>query len=496
MSRSLFKHTNKITLALALAASTVAVSVQADNEPAVNPYLADSPWPMSHRNSYNQASSPLRGIEPTDSVKVSWKAAWPSITLAYSGEYDETNEPVVWGSTFKSIYKMDLSNKWINKLDTQSFDDSPENGISGSYTVVDVDGKLYSPRDLTISRFGDSAQGETASNINTEDTFTIPAEYVTQTGEHIIGINMTYDGYIAAATSAGLLVVVSRDFSSFKALSMGEGLELSNSIAVDEEGGIYVLTNKQINRVQWDGNELELLWSTEYISGPETPLPGRLGTGSGSTPTLMGKQGEDKFVVFTDGAELMNLVYVWRDEIPADWEAIAPGKDRRIAAEFPITFGIEGATRSISEQSVLVRGHSAMVVDNQYSLDTSDWLNGGDSAGMITVLFSNLDFNAPSGVEKFSWNSETRQVTSDWSNQESCPNGIPTMSEASNIAYCWGQRDAKWTLLGFDWDTGETVVDVPMGYGVHYNSTYAATEIGADRQVVSGTVMGVVRLKP
>ncbi len=494
MSRSLYKHVNKLAMAIAITATSF--TAVADNEPPVNPYLADSPWPMSHRNSYNQASSPLRGIEPTDSVAVSWKAAWPSITLAYSAPYEETNESVVWGSTFKSIYKMDLSEKWINKLDTQSFEDSPADGISGSYTLVDVDGKLFSPRDLTISRFGDSAQGETESNINTEDTFTIPAEYVSQEGEHIIGMNMTFDGHIAVATSAGLLVVVSRDFSAYKALSMGPDQELSNSIAVDEEGGIYVLTNKQIHRVQWDGNELELLWSTSYESGPETPLPGRLGTGSGSTPTLMGKQGEDKFVVFTDGSELMNLVLVWRDEIPADWEAISEGKDRRIAAEFPITFGVEGATRSISEQSVLVRGHSAMVVDNQYSVDTSDWLNGGDNAGMLTVLFSNLAFNAPFGVEKFSWNNETRQVESDWSNQESCPNGIPTMSEASNIAYCWGQRDAKWTLLGFDWDTGETVVDVPMGYGVHFNSTYAATEIGADRQVISGTALGVVRLAP
>ncbi|WP_299002223.1 hypothetical protein [uncultured Shewanella sp.] len=466
----------------------VSFMVHGNDEPPINPYLADSPWPMSHRNPYNQASSPLKGIEPNDNVQVSWQSAWPSITLALSGDPQR-----VWGSTFKSVYQVDLSGGDINKLATQTLS-QPENGISGAYTLVDSEGKFFSPRDLTLSRFSQVSEGNDP-RIVIEDSFTIPQGYLTVADEHIVGMNMTYDGFIAMATSAGLLVVVSRDFRFHTALSMGSNQSVSNSIAIDEEGGIYVLTNKQLHRVQWNGTQLVHLWSTTYESGPDEPLPGRLGTGSGSTPTLMGKQGGDKFVVFTDGSELMNLVLVWRDVIPDDWEPIAEGKDRRIAAEFPITFGVEEATRSISEQSVLVRGYSAMVVDNQYRLDTSDWFDN-PNAGAITVLFSNLGFNAPYGVEKFSWDPVNRRVVSNWANQESCPNGIPTMSVASNIAYCWGQRNSKWTLLGFDWDTGETVVEVPMGYGVRYNSTYAATQIADEGQMISGTLLGLVRLLP
>ncbi|WP_299491564.1 hypothetical protein [uncultured Shewanella sp.] len=469
----------------------IATTCFADDEPPINLYLADSPWPMSHRNPYNQASSPLKGIEPNEHVQVSWQPAWPSITLAYTSS--NSNQSLVWGSTFKSVYQADLKGSGINKLATQALN-QPENSISGAYTLVDFEGKFFSPRELTLSRFSRS-ENEGQSGIVLEDDFSIPQAYLTTTDEHIVGINMTYDGFIAMTTSAGLLVVVSRDFSVYTALSIGVDQSVSNSIAIDEEGGIYVLTNKQIHRVQWDGVKLDLLWSTDYESGPDEPLPGRLGTGSGSTPTLMGRQGEDKFVVFTDGSELMNLVLVWRDKIPDGWMSISEGKDRRIAAEFPITFGLDDATRSVSEQSVLVRGYSAMVVDNQYSLDTSDWLDN-PNAGAMTVLFSNLGFNTPFGVEKFSWDPGSRKVISNWANQESCPNGIPTMSVASNIAYCWGQRRAKWTLLGFDWDSGETVVEVPMGYGVRYNSTYAATQIGHDGQVVSGTLLGLVRILP
>ena len=69
-------------------------------------------------------------------------------------------------------------------------------------------------------------------------------------------------------------------------------------------------------------------------SADDVPSPIRLGPGSGSTPSLMGtKADDDRFVVITDGQALMHLVLFWRDEVPDDWEPIAPGKDPRIACE-------------------------------------------------------------------------------------------------------------------------------------------------------------------
>ena len=68
----------------------------------------------------------------------------------------------------------------------------------------------------------------------------------------------------------------------------------------------------------------------------------------------MGTGNEDRFVVITDARPLMHLLLIWRDEIPEGWEPLRQGIDRRIAAEIPITFGVENETSSISEQSVLV----------------------------------------------------------------------------------------------------------------------------------------------
>ena len=467
-----------LTLSVSPAASTL--------EPPINPYLANSVWPMSHRNPYNQASSPHRGIEAGDKIDIDFQRTLvTSITLAYSNNYDKTGKPVVWGSTVGSVYKMDLSSSKIKKWDSK-LKPINEDPLSGAYTLVDRDNYFYVPGDRLVNRYGDATLGDPASDIVLEAVFEVPNELLTQEDEHIVGINMTYDGYIALATSHGLVMVVSRDFVHYHAINLGDE-QVSNSIAVDEEGGIYIVTNRAMHRVQWSGESLKHVWRTEYETGPDTPFPGRLGTGSGSTPTLMGKQGSDKFVVITDGGELMNLVLMWRDEVPEDWQAIAPGVDRRIAAQYPITFGVSERTRSISEQSVLVRGYGAMVVNNEYAWDTAN-------LGLLTVLLSNIPANAPYGVEKFSWNPSTRQLVSNWSNQISCPNGIPTMSESSNLAYCWGQRSGKWVLEGMNWETGSSEVVESIGYLLKYNSIYAATQVVDQGQVVSGTAGGITRL--
>lgn len=469
-------------------------------EPPVNTYLADSPWPMSQRNPYQQASSPLRGLEPNNKIRFDFERTLPtSITLAYSSVYGSTGKRVVWGSTIASIFKLDLNGGLFNSIKRIDLKTKPitEDPLSGAYTLVDKDNRFYVPGDLTISVYVDKVPGDPKSDIALDSQFEIPESLLVAEDEIIVGINMTYDGYLVVASSHGLVLVLDRSLSYYQSVRLGNDERVSNSIAVDEDGGIYVVTNRNMHRVQWDGASLTLdpaqgAWTAEYEAGPDVPFPGRLGTGSGSTPTLMGIGNDDKFVVITDGRELMHLVLMWRDEIPADWQPIAPGKDRRIAAEVPITFGDANRTKSISEQSVLVRGYGAMVVNNEYQIDTTG-LPG--LLSKASVLFSNLPFNTPFGVEKFVWDPNTRTLGTAWANPDiSCPNGIPTMSEASNLAYCWGQRGSKWGLEAMNWDTGASVFYKGLGYLEKYNSIYAATQIGDNQDVLSGTFGGVVKI--
>ena len=145
---------------------------------------------------------------------------------------------------------------------------------------------------------------------------------------------------------------------------------------------------------------------------------------------------------------------MWRDRIPAGWKPIRKGADRRIACEIPVTFGDESAVRSLSEQSVLVREDSAVVVNN---LMKADPVLGQlpPEVAPYSQLLSGVPGNEPRGVERFDWDPRTNTCHVAWSNPDvAIPNGIPTMSAATELIYGIGSRNGVWTLEGLDWDSG------------------------------------------
>ncbi len=452
--------------------------------PPLNPFVANSPWPMSHQNPYAQASSPLPGPTADSVSSAELVNTMLSITLAYS-EPDENENYTIWGSgILGQIFKIKSAQSQYEVVDSLQRESSAV-GTVGAYSVIDQDGTFFVPHQSGIEAYTDQVAGDLDSPIATVDRLDF-AEGEIQGG--IVGINMTYDGWIAFATKQGTVGVVSRDLKEYKLLSLEDGGTVSNSIAVDEDGGIYVVSSKKMHRVQWTGTEVTLdpalgAWSADYDVG-EGQASGRLGEGSGATPSLMGTLDQDKFVVITDGRELMHLVLLWRETVPEDWEPIAPGKDIRIAAEIPVTFGDPSATSSVSEQSVLVYGYSAVVVNNDYGKDAP--------AGAAAVLAGYVAY----GVEKFTWDASTRTLKTAWANPDiPCPNGIPTMSAATELIYCIGKRDQTWTLEGIDWHTGASAFTQVIGDGLPYNSTYAATEIGVEGTITTGVSGGMVVVK-
>jgi hypothetical protein len=211
--------------------------------------------------------------------------------------------------------------------------------------------------------------------------------------------------------------------------------------------------------------------------------------------------------------------------VPDDWEPIAPGKDPRIACEIPVDFGT-GATEAISEQSVAVRGFSAVVVND---LLTNPTINppsmsplAAAAQNLVSALEGGIPEKAPFGLERIDWDPVTRTCSTVWANSEiSVPNGIPSISEASGLVYGAGQRDGQWGLEGLDFATGESRVWVEAGPGTCpqdnqgllpllpgvgdvleqvpdscENSVYAATTIGPDGMMYQGTLNGMTRYVP
>ena len=476
------------------------ISGDAD-EPPTNSFLADSPWPMSHRNPYNQASSPVAGPTRAVDAQPEFLPGEPvPITLAVSGAYPDGRR-AIWATTMKHVFKIETRGNRMNYVARRPRPQSKKDAISGAYSLVDRDGVYYVPRGPSIESFRDANPGEIDSPIAEAQAFTVPEDLRQSADDSIVGINMTYDGRIVFLTRRGLVGSLSRQLDDFVWLRIAAAEdEISNSIAVDESGGIFVVTNREMKRVQWDGGELSLSWSVPYRTH-DVRSNGRLGTGSGTTPTLVGVGQQDKFVVISDGQSLMHMILCWRNEIPADWTGL-PGRDRRIAAEVPITFGDPDARRSTTEQSLTVRGYGIVAVSNLYG-KLSPLMRQlvrrrlGNDIHNATIYRSNRPEIAPYGIEKFEWNPATRQLDSVWANRSlSCPNGIPTMSAATGLFYCMGQREGRWTLEAVNWATGESVFHQPLSRGSKSNSFYAATEIAAAGTILTGTYGGILKLGP
>ncbi len=459
-----------------------------------NTFLADSHWPISHANTYAQASTEMEGpVNSQENYKLAYKQGSPGmITMVVSGPYSN-GEQVIWGANVTHIVKFrDTGNGFevIDKYEKQGLVISElltSSALSGAYTLIDDQNEFYVPQRQIINVFGDVDPGNADSPIQLLRTYQVPQNLLIDPEELIVGFNMLYDGNLVYVTENGLVGVIDRNFSSTKHLQLPNEDLISNSIAVDEDGGIYVVTSENMYRVQWTGSELTINeqeggWTAAYETGSGTSAI-RLGEGSGSTPSLMGTGSEDKFVVITDGQDLMHLVLFWRDQIPADWQQIEGTQSRRIAAQVPITFGDADANISLSEQSVCVSGYGAVVVNNLLASPTGNFI--GD------ILSGGDPLNTPSGVEKFVWNPTSREFTTAWvNNSVSYPNGIPCMSSSSNMLYDIGLNAGVWNFTGLNWSTGAIVFKKPLGYQTRYNSAYAATEISLHKGLYSGTILG------
>lgn len=451
-----------------------------------NPFLAKSHWPMTHQNPYNQGSSPYAGPSAEDfqkGKKIQRKLLPPGIiTLAFDAEREGNS--VIWASSMLGVHKLALIDDEVLVTDHRRIAyDLASGGLSGAYSLVDLNGSFFVPKGHKIFRFT-GKQEDPKSKIESQSEILIPLG----DGDSIVGLNLTWDGHLVFVSNHGLLGVVSRELELLALYPLPIDEEISNSIAVDEDGGIYVVSSRKMRRINWDGSTLSLAWESVYKYGDGSSIPGRLGLGSGTTPSLMGSGEDDKLVVITDGEKKMSIAAFWRAEIPMD----AP--PTRLAGEFAISFGDPDRESSVSEQSVLVNGYGAVLVSNDYG--SLGKLPIPKRFKQMEVILTNLRAYAPYGMEKVQWNKDGNYFEQEWANPFiSCPNGIPSYSEESNLIYCIGQRKGVWTLEAINWNTGSSAFYQKLGRAVNNNSAYAGTQIGPRSSIISGTATGLIQIK-
>jgi hypothetical protein len=329
-----------------------------------------------------------------------------------------------------------------------------QTAINGVYNLFDRDGFHYCVYggSKVLKCSDDNVAREPARVVATADVAAAMPPQAAKAVTRITGLAMTYDGYLAAA-APGALVILDRDLEvkSFAAF-LDEAID--NSIAVDEKGGIYVVTSRRMLKLVWNGESLSMdekrgAWESGYEWAPDEKslALGSISRGSGTTPSLMGFGDDpDKLVVIADGAETgTNLVAFWRDEIPEDFEQRPGTKSRRIAGQVRIDI-----SQLTIEPSPNILGYGVAVMNSTYPQPFT-------TPGFPNAFTAGITRPAPRGIEKFIWDPQTRQFHAAWSNPavDNSDIMVPVVSAATGMLYAAHKQDGVYQYVGLEWLTGE-----------------------------------------
>ena len=365
--------------------------------------------------------------------------------------------------------------------------------FNGLYSVVDNQNVVYaSYKGNSIYAIGLADEKDPKAGIKILRTFDTSKLF--DKGETISGLSITYDGKLIIMGGHSLSIV-DRDFKEApQTVRFGKDEYISNSLAVDENNGIYFASDKYMRKVIWTGaklseDEKDGAWKSEYEIGEQPPAV-KFGKGTGSTPTLMGfGADEDKLVVITDGANRMHIVAFWRDQIPADFKQKEGTKSNRIADQFAITAGLPADAKWVqSEQSVVVKGYGAFVINNIVDKTPEDRLVGVVALGPV--------IKPPVGAERVQWDTKTNSWKSVWTRGDiSSISMVPSVSTASNIVFVNGySAEAGWEVTGMDWDTGKTVHRSIFGKDNFGNGAYAIIQFLPNGDLLFNSISGPIRV--
>jgi hypothetical protein len=398
-------------------------------------------------------------------------------------------------------------------------------GLAGVYYLLDADNVLYVGGKASILAYADADPADPGSDIVLKAEWKKPPEV---TGG-FNSMNMTYDGWLVSVTDDGWVVLVNRDFSEHHTLqltgadiapawnrymldqgrSQGAATWVRNGPAIDEQGNIWVPSLQHMHKIIWNGEQLSKdpadgAWVEPYsnrgritvtfedIIDPVNGEPysfDNVNVGSGSTASLMGFGDEDKFVVITDGDPVMNMVLFWRDEIPEGWEQLPDAPSRRIAGMLRADIGRADAEAVQTEQSVVVGGYGALVVNNA---PASKPLGRAPDGAFIGLAGHHPDYT-PRGLQKFEWDPETQVLKEAWVNSEvSSVNSVPIVSNGANMVYTVGARDGSWTMEGIDWTSGESVFHYTTASS-RYNTQFSGVLLDQEGRLFHTTTHGILR---
>jgi len=214
------------------------------------------------------------------------------------------------------------------------------------------------------------------------------------------------------------------------------------------------------------GGEPKVVWREAYDDSG-LRKPGQSDAGSGTTPTLMGKE----YVSITDNADPMNVVVYRR--------AVTVAGSRLVCKQPVFEKGASATDNS------LIGTEQSMVVENNFGYSGP----GATTQGGVT---------SP-GIERVDIDRDGKGCHTVWKSGVRAPSVVPKLSLANGLVYTYTKEPRTddtdaWYLTALDFRTGRTVYSRLAGTGLGFNNNYAPITIGPDGTVYVGVLGGMVRL--
>jgi hypothetical protein len=441
----------------------------------LNPFAPNSSWPEGH-GTYCQQNSPITSLTEADSIVIdslsfiSDHSGYYPTGTATTSLYPSSSVYCFWGCNGKAMYKVVCDINSTQIISKKSVDLGGNNFASG-YWSMDLNNQGYFLSDYKLILASDSVAGNPYSGIK-QDTIVDLSAYQVSSGDGLYGIKMLYSGELVLTSSEGNIFVIDRN--SLAILFQDSiGQTITNNMAVDEGNNVFINTDSTNTKYHWNGSTLTAVWSMS------------LGK-SGSTPTLIGTTtapDEEQLVAVTDRSNPMNLILIYKNNIPSGWTGI-PGYPLRVAAVQPITFNTPFPALNVSptQNSLMVKDSSILFVR---------W----------DGLFPTASSFKP-GMEKWTWHPSNNTLSQDWVNDSIyIPNSMQALSNPSNYFYAIGETqilaNKYWTLKAIDWSTGQQKIEEILGPHTdsRLNTNGSGIQIGPYGEVITMSPKMIFRFR-
>ncbi len=269
-------------------------------------------------------------------------------------------------------------------------------------------------------------------------------------------------------TQQGIVGTLNRTTGAIKTVHLPAGEEVTNSVATDETGGMYVVSTHALYRLDATSAGVpKTTWRQVYDRGNRLKK-GNLSQGSGTTPTLLGKQ----WVAINDNADPHTNVLVY---------------DRRkgVKSRLHCTQPTLAANAGTTDNSLIAAGNSFIIENNYgYGGPTTTLLGQTTTPGLARVMV------------------DTKGCHVAWTSDEIAPSSVAKASLGNGLMYAYTKPKSPlgnivdgWYFTAIDIRTGKTAWSRLTGTGIQWNNHYAAIYLGPDGSAYIATLAGLVRIK-